>query len=204
MTTYFLSYARADEAIALRLADDLIAAGVSLWVDRYHIRPDQSWDQAGATAARGCEGMLVVLSPRSAASPTVLQDVAAGVDGGKAVITMTIEPCQPPPRLSGLPFIDAASDYQAALRQCLAAVVARRDSPPEPSGDRAAELVRISDEALDVITLALTRHMGPIVATLVAREGQYAQSPEDLCLRLSQRISADAERRAFLSEVSAR
>src|SRR5437764_7071487 len=68
MTTYFLSYARLDERVALRVADALIAAGVSVWVDQYDIRPSQHWDRAVETAVRGCEGMVVILSPRSADS----------------------------------------------------------------------------------------------------------------------------------------
>ena len=51
MKTYFLSYARADERTALRFADDLIAGGVSVWVDQYDIRPSQHWGRAVAAKA---------------------------------------------------------------------------------------------------------------------------------------------------------
>jgi TIR domain len=40
-TSIFLSYARADNEFALKLAQDLRAAGVSLWVDQFDIEPGQ-------------------------------------------------------------------------------------------------------------------------------------------------------------------
>jgi hypothetical protein len=299
MTTYFLSYARADETTALRLANDLIAAGVSVWVDQYDILPSQHWDRAVETAVRGCDGMIVVLSPRSVASPNVADEISVGIDDHKRIIPVLIEPCQLPLRMTRMQFIDATQDYEAALRKCLAAVVGHRQggapetgltetTTPSPArqplppdlvaeaerrltgfmGPIAQVLVRtasarattkdelyrelakslpneaerttflgwlkdnhetgqvvtprsppaapareastspapadISEDALRVITLALTRHMGPIAGTIVARERKLANGRDDLCLRLSQRIEAEGDRRAFLSEVGRR
>jgi hypothetical protein len=45
MGRYFLSYARADGPFALRLAGDLRAAGVELWLDQLDILPSQRWDR---------------------------------------------------------------------------------------------------------------------------------------------------------------
>lgn len=41
MKRYFLSYARADGQFALRLAEDLRAAGVDVWVDQFDNLPSQ-------------------------------------------------------------------------------------------------------------------------------------------------------------------
>src|SRR5215469_6304069 len=123
MKTYFLSYARADEAIALKFADDLIAAGVQVWVDQYDIRPSQHWDRAVEAAVRSCEGMTVVLSPRSAASAAVADEVSVAIDMKKELIPILIEPCVLPLRMTRMHFIDAARDYDSALRRCLAAIL---------------------------------------------------------------------------------
>src|SRR5262249_18754498 len=93
MTTFFLSYARTNQEIALRFADALIEAGVSVWVDQYDILPSQHWDQAVETALRGCRGMLVMLSPASVASPNVADEVAVALESGKQVVPVLIEPC---------------------------------------------------------------------------------------------------------------
>ena len=122
MKTYFLSYARTDAKVALQFADDLIAAGVSVWVDQYDIRPSQHWDQAVETAVRSCEGLVVILSPRSAASPNVADEVSVAINAGKDVIPILIEACTPPLRMTRMQFIDATSDRAGALRRCLAAI----------------------------------------------------------------------------------
>jgi hypothetical protein len=297
MTTYFLSYARADDKQALRFADDLIAAGVSVWVDQYDILPSQHWDKAVETAVRGCDGMIVILSPRSVASPNVADEISVAIDDKKAMIPVLIEACQLPLRMTRMQFIDATRDYEAALRKCLAAVVDHREggapkpelaeavatSPALPAevlaeaerrltgfmGPIAKVLVRaaagrvsskdelyrdlakglpheaerksflswltesrapgqvvtprappeapagadasppsapaaIPDNDIKSITLALTRHMGPIAGQLVARERKLAASRDDLCQRLGLRIAGSKDRAAFLSEVGAR
>jgi len=294
MTTYFLSYARADDKQALRFADDLIAAGVSVWVDQYDILPSQHWDKAVETAVRGCDGMIVILSPRSVASPNVADEISVAIDDKKAMIPVLIEACQLPLRMTRMQFIDATRDYDAALRKCLGAVVGHKQGgAPKPElaeavaagapalpdevlaeaerrltgfmGPIAKVLVRaaagrvaskdelyrdlakglpneaerksflswltesrvpgqvvtprappatpaaalqgpvedIPEEAIKTITLALTRHMGPIAGQLVARERKLAASRADLCQRLGQRIAGAKDRAAFLSEVGA-
>ncbi len=196
MTTYFLSYARADGETALRLAKDLIAAGVRVWVDQYDIHPSEHWDRAVEAAVRGCDGMIVVLSPRSAASPNVADEVSVALNAGKRVIPVMIETCTPPLRMTRMQFIDAREDYADALRRCLAALSgddgagAPADSPPKLDGPTAEDLADI--------TRALMRQIGPIAPEVVARERPLATSRADLCRRLSLHIPAEHDRAAFL------
>src|ERR1700752_5353008 len=107
MKSYFLSYARLDEAIALRVANDLIAAGVSLWVDKYDIRPSQHWDRAVETAVRGCQGMIVILSPHAAASSNVADEVSIAIEDGKELIPILIAACTLPLRMTRMQYLDA-------------------------------------------------------------------------------------------------
>jgi hypothetical protein len=44
--TYFISCAREDAALALRLARDLRSAGVRVWIDQIAIRAGDTWDRA--------------------------------------------------------------------------------------------------------------------------------------------------------------
>lgn len=199
MTTYFLSYARADQSIALRFADDLTAAGVSVWVDQYDIRPSQHWDRAVETAVRGCDGMVVMLSPSSAASPNVADEVNVALEGGKRVIPVLIEACTLPLRMSRMQFIDATADYKAALRRCLRFmdVPLETDAHPEPKAPQAGP-PRLAEEVVRTAQRRLTGFMGPIAGRLAAAAAAQASTPEELYVLLARSIPNEAERKSFL------
>src|SRR5580692_8514233 len=155
MTTYFLSYARADGPAATRFADDLIARGVKVWVDQYDIRPSEHWDRAVEAAVRGCDGVIVVLSPRSAASPNVADEVSVALDAGKRVIPILIEACTPPLRLTRMQFIDARHDYAGALKRCLAAIAGETAPAAPPTA------VSFAPALLAEAERRLTQYVGP-------------------------------------------
>jgi hypothetical protein len=200
MKTYFLSYARTDDTIALKLADDLIAAGVQVWVDQYDIQPSQHWDRAVEAAVRGCEGMIVVLSPRSAASPTVADEVSVAIDMRKELIPVLIEPCVLPLRMTRMQFIDAARDYDAALRRCLATIQGQpRTATPPPTQETRNGL------PTDVLTDAerrLTGYIGPIAKVLVRQAGAWATSESELYAELAAHLPTEAERTSFLGWIA--
>jgi len=200
LTTYFLSYARADQVVSLRFADDLIAAGASVWVDQYDIHPSQHWDRAVETAVRGCAGLIVMLSPRSAASPNVADEIAVALDDGKTVIPILIEACKPPLRMARMQFIDATLDYQKALAKCLAAIgQAAPTVYADPSP--AAEAVSLPPEILRQAELRLTSVIGPVAGVLV-RQAAGAASEADLYERLAKSIRDEAARKSFLAWLS--
>jgi len=200
MTTYFLSYARADEVIALKLADDLIAAGAQVWVDQYDIRPSQHWDRAVEAAVHSCEGMIVILSPRSAASPTVADEVSVAIDLKKDLIPVLIEPCVLPLRMTRMHFIDAARDYNAALRRCLTAIVGDARAAPEPATSLAPQEPRatLPAETLADAERRLTGYIGPIAKVLVRQAGAWATSEAELYGDLATHLPTDADRTSFL------
>ena len=209
---YFLSYSRTDEDVALRLANDLIAAGVSVWVDQYDIRASQHWDSAIEEAVRRCGGMLVILSPRSVCSPNVADEVAFALEAGKCVIPFLIEKCTMPLRMTRLQLIDATVDYDRALRKCLDEIarascssqvvrmvatsapspISSLPAAPEPSGPSlsADESARLCGE--------LARFLGPIAPHIVRREAVGILSIDHLRARLAEHIPTEAERKQFL------
>jgi hypothetical protein len=202
MKTYFLSYARADEKVALRFADDLIAAGVQLWVDQYDIRPSEHWDRAVETAVRNSQGLVVMLSPRSAASPNVADEVSVAIEGGKSVIPILIEGCTIPLRMTRMQFIDATSDYAGALRRCLSTIHRNAEAdPPAEATPAPPAMAPLAPQDMQKIVTALARHLGPIAPVVVSREMKAAQSTQDLCQRLAARVPSDRERAQFLTEV---
>jgi hypothetical protein len=196
MTTYFLSYARADGSIALRFADDLIAAGISVWVDQYDIRPSQHWDRAVETAVRGCQGLIVILSPHSAASPNVADEVAVAIGESKDIIPILIEKCTVPLRMTRMQFIDATRDYQGALGKCLAVIGAHAADEKRPAAPPSG--VRVPPEVLAEAERRLTGLMGPIAGLLVRQAGGRATSQAELYELLAGSIGDLADRESFL------
>jgi hypothetical protein len=203
--TYFLSYARADSAIALKLADDLKAAGTSVWVDQYDIHPSQHWDRAVEDAVRGCEGMIVILSPRSTASPNVADEVSVAIDSGKTVIPVLVEACTLPLRMTRMQFIDATKDYDHALKRCVSETSGASVHPARTDifASSAEPSAAVAVDELQPIIEALQRQLGPIAPTLVARENRTAASRDDLCRRLADHIASPKDRADFLNAVKA-
>ena len=200
MKTYFLSYARADDAMALKIANDLIAARVKVWVDQYDILPSQHWDRAVEVAVRSCEGMIVILSPRAVDSPNVADEVSVAIDMKKDLIPILIEPCVLPLRMTRMQFIDAARDYDAALQRCLATIMAQgrpaSEQPHEAHGGLPAERLANAERRL-------MGYIGPIAKVLVAQSAAKAMSEAELYADLAAHLATEAERRSFLSWIAA-
>ena len=135
--SYFLSYSRSDQEFALRLAADIRARGISLWIDQLDIRPSEHWDRAIEQAVRDSRGIVVVLSPRSVASDNVADEVSFAIDSGKSVLPVMIERCKLPLRITRMQVIDATGTYEDALERCVAEL--RRSAEPASSQDLAAQ-----------------------------------------------------------------
>jgi hypothetical protein len=199
--TYFLSYARADAQVALRFADDLIAAGVSLWVDQYDIRPSQHWDRAVEAAVRASAGLVVMLSPRSAASANVADEVAVAIESGKQVIPIMIETCTVPLRMTRMQFVDATSNYDDALRRCLVAIGqgAPPRAMPEPSELKVAAPAApvLPPEVIRTAEARLTHILGPIASVTVRAAAAKATTEADLYQRLADSLPDGPERESF-------
>jgi tetratricopeptide (TPR) repeat protein len=80
----FLSYVRADAAIARALAALLEKAGHSVWWDR-HIKGGAQFAQEIETALKAADKVVVLWSGASVGSPWVRDEAAAGRDTGRLV-----------------------------------------------------------------------------------------------------------------------
>ena len=61
----FISYAREDRELALRLCNDLRAAGAQPWLDINELLPGQEWQTAIAAAIKEATHIIAVLSSNS-------------------------------------------------------------------------------------------------------------------------------------------
>jgi hypothetical protein len=133
----FISYSRQDAPFVLRLGRDLRAAGVDLWVDQLDIPAGKRWDREVERALAGCQTLLVVLSPDSASSENVMDEVAYALGESKRVVPVISRPCEVPFRLRRLQHVDLSGDYDGGVERLLATLRGRPDAMadiPPPLG----------------------------------------------------------------------
>lgn len=193
MAHYFLSYARTDAEFALRLANDLRAGGVDLWIDQRDIQPSQQWDRAIEAALRDCDGVVVVLSPRSVASDNVLDEVGFAIDHDKDVIPVLFEQCEVPIRITRLQRIDFTGHYPAAVERCIAVLTeARRGGTKAPLPP---ELVQRAERDL-------ASYIGPLAGKLVEADVMQARDAADFHRLVASHFLDPARRAAFLKRAT--
>jgi adenylate cyclase len=94
MADVFISYAREDADVAGRFAEAFQAAGLSVWWDDA-LRSGEAFDESIERALRDARAVVVLWSPRSAASRWVRAE-ATQADRSRTLVPVTIEPCQRP------------------------------------------------------------------------------------------------------------
>jgi hypothetical protein len=106
----FVSYSRRDSEFADRLIRELEERGFDAWVDREDIRGGTAWRESISQAMRQCQAVIVVLSPRSAASPNVAKELSLADHHKRPIIPVSLEPFAIPAalefQLAGLQMID--------------------------------------------------------------------------------------------------
>jgi hypothetical protein len=197
--TYFLSYSRSDERFALRLAKDLRARKVTMWVDQLDIRPSEHWDRAIERAVRNCRGIVVVLSPRSVASDNVADEISFAIDSGKSVLPVMIEKCVLPLRITRMHLIDATGSYDKALQQCLAELASPANARPGADVREPKPVASLRQDVLLNAKRQLAEILGPIANVLVDKAASRAASAGDLYGQLAQHITGDEDRARFLA-----
>jgi hypothetical protein len=199
--SFFLSYSRSDERFALRLATDLRARGVAMWIDQLDIRPSEHWDRAVERAVSSCRGLVVVLSPRSAQSDNVADEISFAIDSGKSVLPVMIERCTMPLRITRMQVIDATGNYEQALERCFDELTKDDDGPAKV---RPKPVVRpsIDPQILTSAKERLATIVGPIAGMLVKNTARRAATVRELYTMLSEHIDSKSDRALFLSYVS--
>jgi hypothetical protein len=133
----FISYCRDDQEFALRLAQDLKAAGAAVWLDQLDIKPGSSWDNAVEDALLAAHQMLVILTPTSVRSENVRDEISYALKQGKVVIPVLYMECVIPLRLERKQHIDFRADYARGLATLLDQL--HVDKPNQSVLDKAAE-----------------------------------------------------------------
>lgn len=116
----FISYAREDgRDLAMRLRDDLRAAGCSVWLDMSNIQGGDSWTQAIEDAIEACDIGVVLLSHGSYHSRFCRAEQMRLIRKGKRIIPLLVQPTADVPlHLEHLNYIDFSENghYDTRLR----------------------------------------------------------------------------------------
>jgi CHASE2 domain-containing sensor protein len=115
----FISYSRNDSEFALGLARDLKAAGARVWLDQLDIDAGHEWDDAIEAALIEAPQMLLILSPSSASSRNVRNEIALALDEGKIIIPILHRDCVVPLQLRRVQHVDFRTDYAQGLKSLL-------------------------------------------------------------------------------------
>jgi TPR repeat protein len=145
--TAFFSYSRDDSEFALRLAQELKAAGANVWIDQLDIEPGQEWDSAIEAAVTQSPRMLLILSPASVKSRNVRNEISFALDESKTIIPVLHLDCTVPLQLRRVQYIDLRTDYSRGFAVLLRALgvelrtASRANTAmPEPHGAAMAPL----------------------------------------------------------------
>ena len=130
----FVSYASEDRAIALSIADALVAAGMPVWIDRRVLSGGDIWAAEITSAIRSCKVLAVLCTPASVASRNVRQELQLAWDLDRPILPVILEPVEFSDAmayfLQGRQWIDASSRSESEWLQELEAAVARLEMQP--------------------------------------------------------------------------
>ena len=122
MPKFFISYSREDFDFASKLAMDLKALGVDVWMDKFRIPSGDNWVRAIQNGLELCECLLVICSPASMASDTVMNEVLFAYQERKKIIPIIYQECKIFFILMNIQHIDFIKDYNRGKNTLLEAL----------------------------------------------------------------------------------
>lgn len=137
MPKVFLSYARSDAEIVDRIALDLEAEGINVWLDRERLTPGDLWAEQIAKALQATEFLVVFISKASSKSKWVTSEFAAAFSklrstGGTRIIPVLLEDVSElPSSLAHIQYADFTKSYDAGMRDLLSALKEPKGPKPD-------------------------------------------------------------------------
>jgi hypothetical protein len=148
MPRVFLSYAREDAQAVERVAIELRAHGVELWMDRQDLVAGDEWLPQIEAAISKADFMLVFISRTSLNSAWVHREYQTAFQrqaktGGTRLIPVLLERVQLPPFLAAIQYVDLTESYVKGIEQILHTLEV-------PTGPRPKDVIDASKLAKEV------------------------------------------------------
>lgn len=123
----FLSYSRRNKKFVYKLARDLRARGIDVWVDVGDLRGGTNWEEALEEAIKSSSAMILVMSKPSLNSKYVRQEIAWAEKYNKPIIPLDYKKTKIPtdlgPRLGSYQYIDLRNwGYDRSLTDIISAL----------------------------------------------------------------------------------
>ena len=115
----FISYHRADLAVAERLRAHLLESGVKTWMDHYDIPAGAYWPDEIDHGVNQSDLVVGLLSPESTASRNIKNEWDWSIQNDKRLILLMTRPCAIPHRYVSINFSDATTDDLSAVLDAL-------------------------------------------------------------------------------------
>jgi TIR domain len=200
MPSAFISYSHSDSNFVDRLAGDLKAREITVWIDKWNMKPGDSLAGRAADGIRMSDFFIAVLSCASINSRWVKEELDMALvknieDKKGTIISILIEECEIPLQLRTRKYIDFRQNQEQAFEELLQAIRPQTDHPqvirpqtsetatPEVSAMQMSRLVqsalkrRVLDSFLrDQSHLKTIGSMGPLIV--------YAALPPTTSIRL--------------------
>jgi formylglycine-generating enzyme required for sulfatase activity len=140
----FLSYSRVNKDFAVRMAKELKAEGLPVWLDQLDIPPGSRWDVEVEKALVECDIFMVIITQASSTSENVLDEIGYAIDNGKRMLPVLLEKTNIPLRLRRFQYVDftdknfddGIQSAKELLRNLIAQPTVPRKVPPEEPRDQ--------------------------------------------------------------------
>jgi len=110
--TVFLSYARTDSDVVRRVADGLIAARLTVWLDETDLKPGTNWMQEIERELSAADFVVFFISPNSIKSGWAKQELQIALhrqvsgEGGAVILPVILADADVPPLLRQFQWVD--------------------------------------------------------------------------------------------------
>ena len=163
----FISCAREDKPLVLRLEAELAAAGAKVWVDHEGIRGGDNLPKRNSDALEWCNTMLLVWSRAARISDWVELEWTNAISLNKTIVACRLDEARFPEILANKAYLDF-SDTELGIADLLQALKLARKSESPVAADSVKRVAQVIHDQLTISKKAKRNRILALAAALFA------------------------------------